>query len=194
MADEDKRIILVLPKQFFVDAFLLERGSFSAIDFKEQNHYRFIANVIIDVSASYPEYDKMAVTSITALNEFNELLNRKQLSIGSNEILMILKGVTYIIDTASINKLDQQESMIAIADRLYASSDYDPVIVVNPAGRENYMEAASRYYRNNHGKKSSTFPFKIYDPRQTKTFLEIRHPTECEEILKRTPEQYRIFD
>ena len=155
---------------------------------------KVIANVIINVSASFPGYKKMAVTSITALNEFNDILRRKQLSIGSDEIIMILKELTYTVDTPSINNLSSHESMIAIADKLYSSSDYDPVIVVNPAGRENYTEAASRYYQNNHGKELSPLPFKIYDPRQTKTFLETIYPDECEEILKRTPKQNLVFD
>lgn len=194
MADGDKEPILVLPKQFFVDAFLAERGTANVRDYIEQNHYLFITNVIIEVSASFSVYNKMAVTTSTALDEFDKLLTKKPLTIGSEEILMILKGLTHVVETPSINKLGSYESMIAIADRLYVSSDYEPVIVVNPLSRESYKEAAEKYYGDAEKQEIDPLAFKFYDPRQTKAFLETKYPYESEQAIKRTPSMFRVFD
>lgn len=194
MADEKKDTILVLPKHFFVNAFIAERGSDTITDYVEQNHYRFIANVIIEVSASFPEYKSMVVTTSTAISEFDQLLSRRQLSLGSDEILRILKEIIYVVDTPSINKLSAYESMIAIADKLYVSSAYEPVVVINPNSRENYKEAAKNYYGNHGGYEKDSLPFKIYDPRQTKAFLETIFPNESAMTIKRTPQPFCVFD
>lgn len=193
MADGDKELILILPKQFFVDAFIASRGSDNVDDYIEQNHYRFIANLIIEVSSSLPEYKNMAVTTSKALNDFTTLLSSKQLALGSADILSILKGLMYVVDTPSINNLGDQESMIAVADKLYVSSDYDPVIIINPNSRDNYREAAKRYYQNNNGQDVDPVAFKIYDPRQTKAFLEARFPNESKQTINRTPSPFRVF-
>jgi hypothetical protein len=193
MANGQKELVLVLPKTFFANAFLSSRGTESVNDYIEQNHYRFIANLIIEVTSSFPEYRSMAVTTSTALKDFNKLLEHEDLALGSKQILTILEGIMYIEKDLSINKLGDQESMIAIADKLYVSSNTEPVIVINPDSRENYREAAERYYKNNRKHPATTLPFKIYDPRQTKGFLDARYPKESELTIKRTPSPFSVF-
>lgn len=190
---DNKGVILVLPKQFFVDAFSVNRGS-AMSDFKEQNHYQFIANVIITVSASFSEYERMAITTNTALTEFDKLISQNHLMLSSREILEILKGTTYIVDDPSINRLNPQESMIAIADKLYVSSNYEPVIVINPSSRDNYKNSFENYYRNGKSQNTNNANFKMYDPRQTKVLLEDVFPDECREVLSRTKAEFQVFD
>jgi hypothetical protein len=192
MEVEDRKTILVLSKQFFVDTFLSERGT-NVNDFIEQNHYLFIANLTVEMWASLPDNGPVATTTSKAMDDFRNLLIRKQLNLTLDEILRILKGPMYVIEDESINRLNDRESMIAIADRLYVSSNYDPIIVINPSTRENYKTAVKDYYKNNDPIRDSP-PFKIYDPRKAKAFLEAKFPYESSQVIRRTKEQNQVFD
>ncbi|MCL4356466.1 MAG: hypothetical protein M1460_01170 [Candidatus Thermoplasmatota archaeon] len=192
MSDEDKRTILVLPKPFFVDAFFPDRSS-NTVNFVEQNNYRFIANVIIEVSANLPEYQQVAITSKNALDSLKKLLNKKKLILQSHEIETILQGTIHIVNSDSINRLNDQESMIAIADRLYESSDYDPIIVINPSSKSNYLQSYENYNRNNNGNSKNNMPFKLFDPRETKRHLEELYPNESKKIIDSMREPFNVF-
>ena len=192
MSDEDKRTILVLPKPFFVDAFFPDRSS-NTVDFVEQNNYQFIANVIIEVSANLPEYQQVAITSKNALDSLKKLLNKKKLILQSNEIETILQGTIHIVNSESINRLNDQESMIAIADRLYESSNYDPIIVINPSSKSNYLQSYENYNRNNNGNSKNNMPFKLFDPRETKRHLEELYPNESKKIIDSMREPFNVF-
>ena len=192
MSDEDKRTILVLPKTFFVNAFFPDRSS-NTVNFVEQNNYRFIANVIIEVSANLPEYQQVAITSKNALDSLKKLLNKKKLILQSHEIETILQGTIHIVNSESINRLNDQESMIAIADRLYESSDYDPIIVINPSSKSNYLQSYENYNRNNNGNSKNNMPFKLFDPRETKRHLEELYPNESKKIIDSMREPFNVF-
>ena len=192
MSDEDKRTILVLPKPFFVDAFFPDRSS-NTVNFVEQNNYRFIANVIIEVSANLPEYQQVAITSKNALDSLKKLLNKKKLILQSHEIETILQGTIHIVNSDSINRLNDQESMIAIADRLYESSNYDPIIVINPSSKSNYLQSYENYNRNNNGNSKNNMPFKLFDPRETKRHLEELYPNESKKIIDSMREPFNVF-
>ena len=192
MSDEDKRTILVLPKPFFVDAFFPDRSS-NTVDFVEQNNYQFIANVIIEVSANLPEYQQVAITSKNALDSLKKLLNKKKLILQSHEIETILQGTIHIVNSDSINRLNDQESMIAIADRLYESSNYDPIIVINPSSKSNYLQSYDNYNTNNNGNSKNNMPFKLFDPRETKIHLEETYPNESKRVNDSMREPFNVF-
>lgn len=190
----EKEIVLVLPNTFFNNAFLMPTKITTVKDFNEQNHYRFIANLIIEVSASLPENRNLSVTSSAVFDEFKKKVLIRGLQRGAEEILTILNGMIFIVNVESINKLGDQESMIAIANRLYDSSTYDPIIIINPDSRENYTESARRFYGNGDNKEIDLdIPFKMFDPREAKGFLEAKFPSESKQVLQRTPQPYRIF-
>lgn len=192
MTDGEKDLILILPKAFFTDAFLISRGT-TANDFTEQNYYRFIANLIIEVSSALSENKNLAVTTSSAFNGFLEHLVEEDLALGSEELLKIFQGLIYIINDSSINKLGDLESMIAVGYRLHTSSDYEPAIIVRPSSRENYIDIATRYFGNSGSQNQTIIPLKLYDPREAKAFLEARFPKERDLVLERTPPQSRIF-
>ncbi|MCI4363544.1 MAG: hypothetical protein L3K13_04485 [Thermoplasmata archaeon] len=185
-------MVLVLPATFFHRTLLITHGGAGA--FKEQNCYHFIANLLIEVTAGLPENRQMAVTSERAFDELEASLVDRALVRGAPELLEIFRNLVVIISTASINALGDCESMIAIADRLNASSSYDPVIVANADGMENYRAAAAKYYGiDPKGFSSLDIPFKILDPREAKVYLEAKYPLESLEVLKRTDLPFRMF-
>jgi hypothetical protein len=189
---QSKGVVLVLPATFFHRTLVVASGGVQG--FKEQNCYHFIANLLIEVTAGLPENSQMAVTSKKAFDELTSSLDRKQLVRGADELLEIFRNLVVIIPTASINALGDCESMIAIADRLNASSSYDPVIIANADGMDNYRAAAAKYYRIDPARFSSLdMPFKILDPREAKVYLEAKFPQESAEVLRRTDPPFRMF-
>jgi hypothetical protein len=189
---DGKGLVLVLPGTFFYRTLVVMQGGPGS--FKEQNCYHFIANLLIEVTAGLPENRQMAVTSRKAFDEFTAGLHGKPLVKGADELLEIFQNLVVIISTSSINALGDCESMIAIADRLNASSSYDPVIVANADGMDNYRAAAAKYYGIELAEFSSLdLPFKVFDPREAKVYLEAKFPQESVEVLKRTDPPYRMF-
>lgn len=188
-----RETILTLPNTFFVNAFL-RSAEISVRSFKEQNHYRFLANLIIEVSASLPENKYLAVTSSAVFEEFERKLESKGLQRGLEETLRIFRGLVFIVDVKSINRLGDQESMVAIANRLYESSAYDPIIIVDPRSRDNYREATKRFYGNSQNSGHALeIPFKIFDPREAKGFLEAKFPNESSLVIQKTDPPFRVF-
>ncbi len=86
------------------------------------------------------------------------------------------------------------ESMIALADRLYETSSLDPLIVVKSESIPNYREGAEKYYKVKPKHLGSwSVPFKIFDPIETKTYLQGVYPKESRDILGRTESPFNVF-
>lgn len=190
---KEKRLILVLPKTFFDSTFLLPRDS-TAFGFKVANCYHFIANLVIEVTAALPENNVMAATSKRAFDEFSRGLQKKNFIRSGKELLDVFQNMLVIVPTESMNALGDVDSMVALADRLYATSSLDPLVVVNPDSVENYRLAAATYY----GKDPKRFglvdiPFKLFDPVETKVHLQAIFRAESEEVLRRTSTPWNVF-
>ncbi|HEY1198586.1 MAG TPA: hypothetical protein VGG32_07665 [Thermoplasmata archaeon] len=190
---ERRRFKLVLPKTFFDQAFLVPHDS-TVHGFKASNCYHFIANLVIEVTACLPENSLMAATTQRAWDEFSTKVRGRQFSLGGEGLLTVFQNLVVVIPTENWGALDDIESMIALADRLYATSSLDPLIVVNEESVNNYREAAARYY----GKAPAQMnpldvPFKIYNPIETKAHLQAIFPQEAKDVLKKTVPPYNIF-
>ena len=191
--EEERSLILVLPGTFFDQTFLLPHDS-SVAGFKVTNCYHFIANVIIEVTASLPENTVMAATSAKAFDAFSGELRKKSFASGAEDLLRVFRNLVVIIPTESMNALGDLESMIALADRLYATSSLSPLVVANQDGLDNFRTAAAKYY----GKDPIRFgpqdiPFKILDPVETKGFLQAAYPQESADVLRKTESPFNMF-
>ena len=188
-----RRFKLVFPKTFFSQAFLLPYDS-SARGFKVANCYHFIANIVIEVTSCLPENSIMCATTQAAWDEFGAEVSKRGYAVGGRELLSLFQNMIVVIPTDKWGPLGDTESVVALADRLYATSSLDPLIVAHPDGVQNYRHAAARYY----GKTPESFnpldiPFKIYDPIETKAHLQAIFPREAEDVLRKTQPPYNVF-
>ncbi len=191
--DDGKSLILVLPKTFFDQTFLLPNDS-SAAGFKITNCYHFIANVVIEVTACLPENNVMAATSAKAFDEFSRGLRTKSLARGAEELLEVFRNLVVIIPTESMRGLGDMESMIALADRLHATSSLDPLVVANQDSLDNYRLEAAKYYGKNPKKFGPLdIPFKVFDPIETKGYLQAIFPQQSQDVLKKTGPPFNAF-
>ncbi len=192
-AGDGKSLILVLPGTFFHQTFLLPHDD-TVAGFKVTNCYHFIANVIIEVTACLPESTFMAATSAKAFSEFSRKLRNGSFARGAEDLLRVFRNLVVVIPTESMNALGDMEAMIALADRLHATSSLDPLIVANQDSLDNYRTAAAKYY----GKDQRRFvaqdiPFKILDPVETKGFLQAAYPQQSLDVLRKTAAPFNVF-
>jgi hypothetical protein len=188
-----RRLKLVLPKSFFDQTFLLPHDS-SAHAFKVANCYHFIANLVIEVTSCLPENSLMAATTEKAWLEFSTAVGTRDYAVGGKELLALFKNMIVVVPTENWGPLSDHESVIALADRLYATSSLDPMIVTNEDSVQNYRDAAARYYGKDPKRMDPLgIPFKIYDPVETKAHLQAIFQLEATDVLKKTLPPYNVF-
>jgi hypothetical protein len=188
-----RRLKLVLPKSFFDQTFLILPDA-TAHAFKVANCYHFIVNLVIEVTSCLPENSLMAATTEKAWAEFSRAIEKREYALGGKELLAIFKNMIVVVPTENWGPLSDHEAVIALADRLYATSSLDPMIVTNEDSVQNYREAAATYY----GKEPKRMdpleiPFKIYDPVETKAHLQAIFQVEATDVLKKTLPPYNVF-
>lgn len=195
MGTANKELILVLPNTFFHNSFRAFDG-YEQGDMDKLKYCRFVANLIIELSSVLPENKYIAATSSKAFGEFATKLesDKEEFFLASEDLIGLFERMIYIISEESINKLSDEESMIAIADRLYSASNYEPIIIVNGESRHNFLKAAQTYYRlsGNVELVADNIPFKLYDPHEAKAFLEGRYSVECKKVIERTRTELRV--
>ncbi len=192
-SDGGRTLILILPKTFFDQSFLLPFDN-SPSGFKVTNSYRFIANTLIEVTAGLPENTVMAATSLSAFDSFGKELEKKSLATEAKEVLALFRNMVVIVPTESMNALNEVDSMIALADRMGTTSCLDPVIVIHPKSAEKYRRAIASYYGTPAGKpRPSAQTFRVLEPAEAKVLLEVTFPEETRIVLTRTAAPFNIF-
>ncbi len=191
--DRRRRLKLVLPKSFFHQAFLSPHDS-SVAGFKRSNCYHFIANLVIEVTSCLPENNVMACTTDKAWEEFEGDLAGASYIIGGNDLLTVFHNMFVVVRTVDWGSLNESDSVIALADRLYSTSSMDPIIVVDPDRMPNFRASAARFYgKDEEPDKPLDIPFKMYDPMETKAHLQAVFSDETKAVVGRTLPPWNVF-
>lgn len=191
--DRRRRLKFVLPKTFFHQAFLSPHDS-SAAGFKRSNCYHFIANLVIEVTSCLPENNVMAATTDKAWEEFGRELTGASYVIGGRDLLTVFQNMFVVVRTVDWGNLNEADSVIALADRLYSTSSMDPIIVVDPDRMPNFRASAARFYgKDEKPGRQLDLPFKMYDPMETKAHLQAVFPEDAKAVLAKTPSEWNVF-
>lgn len=173
--------LLVLCHSFFHDGFRLP-GDINPRRMKTWMRYRFLANFIIFKSARLPEGRPFAVTSARIFEKFMDKFLEENPQKRDLQLLNMLEKVVEIIDKPSINKLSEENGILAVCETLYSRSKYEPIILVTSI--ESKDEDAENFY------EGESIPFDIYDPKETMVALKTRYPS----FYERTKNSIEDFD
>lgn len=187
------KLKLVLPKTFFSQAFL---GPFEATAkaFRDASSYHFIANLVIEVTSCRPENSVMAATTQKVWDEFSVHVRKHGFVVGGEAFLRLFENMMVIVPTDNWGKLNETDSVIALADRLYSISKLDPLLVVNDESVENFRRAAAAFYGKDPDHIGSLdIPFKIYNPAQTVAYLQATFPKESIDVLAKTDPPFNVL-
>lgn len=161
---EGPQTALVLCHTFFHTAFRPQIEDIKDVDVWKAN--QFLANFIIEMGAEKPGHC-IAFTTNKIFEEFSKKLIEEKKSPRIYEMVGIISNLVYQAGSPEINKLKNEEGALAMADKLYSASRYDPILVTNMV--DGMKEEANKFYE---GKEP---PFNIRSPESTNYILEGRY-------------------
>jgi len=174
-----REIILVLCHSFFHDAFRLQRP-IDTMKFKIWVSSRFVANLIIERQAEFPEGSSFAITSQQVFNDFASKFHGEKPSAKQKETVAILRNSICVINAPSVIGLSIDDSVLVICDTLYSRSNYTPILVSNiPKKREK----AEEFYHKKDPK--AMIPYPIYSVIEAEPYLRGRFPELCKLVDER---------
>jgi len=168
--------ILVLCHTFFNDAFRNYPvfGVDNAVDsYLNWKSATFVARFIIERQAELPEEQYVAITSQKIFDKFVEKFELEKPVARRWETLEILKNMILRIENESVNKLNEDEGIIAMADILFSRSRYNPVILVTNTPKK-ITELTIKFYEEPikpKRVKESDIPFLILNTAQAESLL-----------------------
>jgi hypothetical protein len=166
--------VLVLCHSVFHDAFRLRALSTKTVGAWKSS--RFIANFIILQKAEKPDCI-FAITSKQALAHFAVRFLGEKPSQKQKEIVLALGSSLIIVDNASIQKLDVDDSVIVLCDIWYSFSNFVPILVSNIPKK---VEMSEEFYHQKD--KTAVVPYKILSTAECEKFLRERYPELSEEV------------
>ena len=179
-----KEVLLVLHHTFFHDTFR-SYPKFTLDRFKEITDCRFLMRFIIEKKTDNPSLD-VAICSTAGYNNFFEKFNLNDKTAGAYKLVKILDKLILILNTENLSKLDLDEGVITIADKIYStSSEYEPILVINKSARDNFVEKAEKFYRVTLKKRFTVIPFRTLTYGEAKKFLEDKYPIICNTVKER---------
>ncbi|HXY47783.1 MAG TPA: hypothetical protein VEK13_07830, partial [Thermoplasmata archaeon] len=108
--------------------------------------------------------------------------------------LTLFQNMFVVVPTEIWGNLNEVESVIALAHRLYETSSLDPILVVDPDRMANFRESAAKYYGEDTAPGAPLdLPFKMYDPIETKAHLQAVFPEEARDVLRKTEPPWNVF-
>lgn len=180
--------ILVLCHTFFHDAFRPQKP-IDAKKFIAWKSSRFVANFIIERSADLPIGIHFAFTSQRAFDEFATSFLDGNPSTYDVELVNVLYNSIKVFDNEELNKLSDDESVIAICNEIYTfNREFPPILVSNKPSKK---EIAESFYRGkkeiakhfHKGKKEKVeIPFPILTTEAMEKHLHDTYPEISEKI------------
>jgi hypothetical protein len=184
-----KEIVLVLHHTYLHDAFR-DYPNFNMDRFDELKSCRFVARFIIEKQTDNTSIE-VAITSDKVYKAFIEKFKTTEKTAGAYRFLQILDKLIIKVDTPDIIKLDEEEGVIAIADKIFStSSDYEPIIVITKSARDNFLNKAEEFYRATLKEKFTVIPFRILTVEEAQPFLEDKYAAICQMIKERIGNEF----
>ena len=184
--DSEISPIFVLHKTILHDSFRYY-PEFKMENIDEVRRTRFIFRFIIERQAELPDNQYMAFTSKPVFEAFIKAFKFGEKLVGSGEIIPLLANTVYRVDEEPINSLSEDESVIAIADKVYSLSgnNYETVLVCNPSCKANLLRDILAFYQAKLGKtfKEKDIPFRFYDSKEAEAYIEGKFP-EISKLIK----------
>ncbi len=144
---------------------------------------RFIADFIIEMGSERSEGSYFVITSEKIFNEFSEQLKSEYTSPETYEYLDILKTLIFRVQSESVNKLEENEGIIVIADAIYNRSDYEPLIITDM--KDGMMKTAKELYKKSTTQDDVKIPFSILNLEEAISFLEGRYSVQYGLVKKK---------
>jgi hypothetical protein len=135
-----KTEILVLCHTFFHDAFRPQKP-IDVVKFIAWKSSRFVANFIIERSADLPIGTHLAFTSKKAFDEFATSFLEGNPSTYDVELVNVLYNSMKICDNEELNKLSDDDGVIAICNEIYTfNRAFLPILVSNKPSKKEVAE------------------------------------------------------
>lgn len=176
---EIKEMPLILPSTFFTDCFKKYITGSQAGRDRQMTEAIVIAEFIMTRKAFYPDSTIAATTKI-AYKEFRDKFNDSN-SLGLLS-LSALEDAIIINRDPSVNALRSEQSILAIANDMYAENDLNPIIVVKPESKENWVTEYSDAFYLTH--KEAKYRVPIHTMGEALIQLKSTYPEIYEKTIK----------
>lgn len=161
MSTPTKKPILALCHTLLHDAFFYHGG-----DISNWKDAQFLLNFLIVQKADLSESQYLAITTRKIMDEFKRKFENEVTAPRSYQMLSVLEDCIKVNAKEDIEKLNDDEGVIAIADTLYNHGAYLPIIVSSMAPKK--RQIAQEFYKK-YGQ--DRVPFDIYSYGEIRAFL-----------------------
>lgn len=148
-------------------------------DFENYKNSQFVIRSILQVQIENPSI-KIATTSQRVLDKLRKRLEEMQYpGVGAYELYKLLETKLGPNKDEQINKLGEDESIVAMAVDMYETGQQTPIPLVSTPSKNNFIECIVRFYqtnKNNTHFKESHIPFNVLDTKEAVGSLKTAYP------------------